>query len=414
MKIEIPYGRGHTTVDIPEPNILEVIRLEKPAAPGDEERIVAEALRNPIASPPLRELAEGKKSAAVLVSDVTRPCPSYKFLPSLLDELEPAGVEDVSIVFGLGIHRAQTDAEKRSLVGEDVAARVNRLADSSEGGYESIGRTGAGTPIEICREVLGRDLLIATGNLEYHYFAGYSAGAKAVLPGACSRRTVQANHSLMLDDRAVAGRHADNPLRQDIEEAGRVVGIDFLFNVILDDRKKIIAAVAGKNNEAHLRGIGVYDGLFKRAVREKADIVITSPGGHPKDMNLYQSQKALDNIKDIVKDGGEIILVASCEEGYGERVFEEWMADVKDYRKLHRRIREEFVLGGHKAVAISKLLAKTKVRLYSCYGPEETERLGFIKAGPLQPYLENRIAASPGLKIIVVPGGSFVQYGGAA
>jgi nickel-dependent lactate racemase len=201
-------------------------------------------------------------------------------------------------------------------------------------------------------------------------------------------------------------------LRQDIEEAGQLVGIDFLFNVILDDKKRVFSAVAGKNNEAHKKGMSLYDAVFRRAVPAKADIVITSPGGHPKDMNLYQSQKALDNVKGIVKDDGEIILLASCEEGYGEKVFEEWMADVRDYEKLHKRITADFVLGGHKAVAISKLLLKTRVQLYSCYTREETERLGFIKAGPLQPYLDKRIAASPDLQIVVVPGGSYVQLAG--
>jgi nickel-dependent lactate racemase len=412
MRIEIPYGRGHTAVDIPDSNILEVIRTEKPGGPGDEQKTIVEALKKPVASRPLVELAKGKKSAVILVSDVTRPCPSHRFLPFIVDELERASVTDISIVFGLGIHRGQTDTEKRQLVGENIAARMRRLVDSNQGEFEPVGHTGAGTPIEVCREVLGRDLLIATGNIEYHYFAGYSAGAKALLPGVCSRRTVRANHSLMLDDRAVAGNYADNPVRKDIEDAGRAVRIDFLFNVILDEKKRIISAVAGKNNEAHVKGIKLYDALFKKAIRAKADIVITSPGGHPKDMNLYQSQKALDNVKEIVKDGGEIILVASCEERYGEKVFEEWMADVRDYEKLRQRIRTEFVLGGHKAVAISKLLSSTRVLLYSCFSQEETERLGFIKAGPLQSYIDRRIAASPDLQVVVVPGGSFVKFQG--
>jgi nickel-dependent lactate racemase len=410
MKIEIPYGHGHTAVDIPDRNIQEIIGAEKPSGSEDEQKIIRDALSNPIVSKPLLELASGKRTAVILVSDVTRPCPSSKFLPFIVDELEAAGVTEISVVFGLGIHRGQTEKEKVRLVGDYVAGKAKRLIDSNEGEFEPIGRTEAGTPIEVCGEILTRDLLIATGNLEYHYFAGYSAGAKALLPGVCSRRTICANHSLMLDDRAVAGRYADNPLRQDIEEAGRVIGIDFLFNVILDDQKKIISAVAGKNNEAHVKGIELYNALFRRAIWEKADIVITSPGGHPKDMNLYQSQKALDNVKEIVKDGGEIILVACCEEGYGEETFKEWMADVNDYGKLHKRIRKEFVLGGHKAVAISKLLAKTRVRLYSCFSREETERLGFIKAGSLQSYLDSRIEASPSLRIVVVPGGGFVQY----
>jgi nickel-dependent lactate racemase len=412
MRIEIPYGREQLALNLPEANILEIVRREKPSGTPDEQEIIGQALKNPIASRPLRELAKGKKRAVILVSDITRPCPSYKFLPFLVDDLEAAAVREIGIVFGLGIHRGQTDSEKRRLVGENVASRVSLLLDSNERGFETIGQTQAGTPIDVCREVLAQDVLIATGNIEYHYFAGYSAGAKAFLPGACSKRTIQANHSLMLDDRAVTGRYADNPVRQDIEEGGRIIGIDFLFNVLLDDDKRIIAAVAGKNNEAHRKGMELYDGLFKRALPAKADIVITSPGGHPKDMNLYQSQKALDNVKEIVKDNGEIILVASCEEGYGEKTFEAWMADVRDYEKLHKRIREEFVLGGHKAVAISKLLSKTRVLLYSCYTREETQRLGFIKVGPLQPYLDGRIMASPGLKIVIVPGGSTVRWGG--
>lgn len=410
MRIEIPYGHEHTAIDIPDDNILEIIRTEKPRHSEDEQNIILEALRNPIASKPLCELAKGKRSAAIVVSDVTRPCPSYKFLPFVVAELEAAGIPDIRIVFGLGIHRGQTEEERRRLVGEYVAGRAKRLIDSNMGDFTLVGYTKAGTPLEVCGEVLTCDLLIATGNLEYHYFAGYSAGAKAVLPGICSRKTIRANHSLMLDDRAVAGNYFNNPLRQDLEEGGQIVGIDFLFNVILDDKKRIISAVAGKNNEAHLKGIELYDSMFKRAISAQADIVITSPGGYPKDINLYQAQKALDNVKGIVKEGGEIILVASCEEGYGEKVFEEWMADVKDYEKLNKKIREEFVLGGHKAVAISRLLAKTKVLLYSCYNKEETERLGFIKAGNLQSYVDRRIAALPELKIVVVPSGSFVQF----
>lgn len=412
MRIEIPYGHEHTEIDIPDDNLLEIIRAERPRHSEDEQKIILQALRNPIASSPLRELAKGKRSAAIAVSDVTRPCPSDKFLPFIVEELEAAGILDIRVIFGLGIHRGQTEEERRKLVGEYVAGKAKRLMDSNRGDFIHLGYTKAGTPIEVCGEVLACDLLIATGNLEYHYFAGYSAGAKAVLPGMCSRKTIQANHSLMLDDRAVAGNYASNPVRQDLEDGGQLVGIDFLFNVILDDKKRIISAVAGKNNEAHQRGIGLYDSLFKRTISAQADIVITSPGGYPKDINLYQAQKALDNVKGIVKEGGEIILVASCEEGYGEKVFEEWMADVKDYEKLDKKIRQDFVLGGHKAVAISRLLTKTKVRLYSCFDKEETERLGFIKAGDLQSYLNGRFAALPDLKIVVVPTGSFVQFGG--
>jgi len=410
MRIDIPYGRKHITVDIPDKNILDVVKKEKTKSIEDEQKIILNALRNPIASKSLHELSKDKRSATILVSDVTRPCPSYKFLPFIVDEMETAGINDISIIFGLGIHRSQTDEERRELVGDYVADKARRLIDSNEGEYKFVGITKTGTPVEVCEEALKSDLLIATANIEYHYFAGYSGGAKSVIPGICSRKTIEYNHRMMLDDKSVTGNFKDNPVRQDIEEAGQIVGIDFLFNVILDDEKRIIAAVSGKNNEAYLRGIVLYNNLFKKVIDEKADIVLTSPGGYPKDINLYQAQKALDNVKGIVKENGEIILVASCEERYGEKVFEEWMADAQDYGKLDARIREKFVLGGHKAVAISKLLSKIRVLLYSCFSQEDTERLGFVKTVPLQSYLDKRIKAEPDLKIVFVPGGSFVQF----
>ena len=412
MKIEIPYGRKQVTVDIPDKNVLDIVKKEKVKSIEDEQKIVLNALRNPVASKSLRELSKDKRNAVILVSDITRPCPSYKFLPFIVDELEMAGINDFSILFGLGIHRSQTDEEKRILVGDYVCSKARRLIDSNQGEYKLVGTTTAGTPIEVSEFTLETDLLIATANIEYHYFAGYSGGAKSVLPGICSRKTIEANHSMMFDNKSVTGNLKDNPVRQDIEEAGHTVGIDFLFNVILDDEKRVIAAVSGKNDEAYLRGIELYSSLFEKIIDEKADIVITSPGGYPKDINLYQAQKAMDNVKEIVKENCEIILVASCEEGYGEKVFEEWMAGVQDYKKLNAQIREKFQVGGHKAVAISKLLSERRVLLYSCFSQAETERMGFFKVSSLQAYLDKRIKAEPDLKIILVPGGSFVQFQG--
>lgn len=390
--------------------MLDIIKSEKPKHLEDEKKIIHRALEKPFASKRLFELANGRGSAAVLVSDITRPSPSYKFLPFLIEELKEAKISDIRIFFGLGIHRNQTDEEKKRLVGQRVADKVETLADHDNKKCQLVGRTKAGTPVEVFEEALNCDLLIATGNLEYHYFAGYSGGAKAVMPGICSRNTIETNHSMMLNDTAVAGKFKDNPIRQDIEEVGKIVGIDFLFNVILDNHKNIIAAVAGKNNEAYLEGIKIYNNFYKKVVNQKADVVITSPGGYPKDISLYQAQKALDNVKGIVKEEGEIILISSCEEGYGEKTFENWMKDSKDFEGLDARIKEKFVLGGHKAVALSKLLSRTRVLLYSCFTEKETENMGFVKLHDVQDYLNKKIASDKDLKIIIVPGGQFVQF----
>ncbi len=227
--------------------------------------------------------------------------------------------------------------------------------------------------------------------------------------GICSRASIQSNHSLMMDERSVSGNFFNNPVRQEIEEVGKIIGIDFIFNVILDDSKNIIAAVAGKNNEAYIKGIKKYDCLFKKEVGTAADIVITSQGGYPKDLNLYQSHKALENVKNIVNENGIIILMASCCEGYGEDVFEEWMSDARDFKFLNKKIKEKFVLGGHKAVAISRVLSDTKVFLYSEFSSSETGNMGFKKIEDIQDYLNNKISQNSGTKITIVPTGRSVR-----
>ena len=411
MHINIPYCKEQIKLEIPENNLLEIIdRSQGISAIGlNEKKLINDALKNPIGCPALKEMAKGKRDACILVSDITRPCPSYKFLPYLVEELKVSGVKNIKVIFGLGIHRSHTEEEKIKLIGPQVFKQVDAV-DSSELDYRMLGTTSFGTPIEIARQALKSDLLIATGNIEYHYFAGYSGGAKAAMPGICTRNSIQANHSMMLEDNACAGNFTNNPVRQDIEEAGKIAAIDFIFNVILDDKKNIIAAVAGKNNEAFLEGIKIYDLFYSITTNKKADIVITSPGNYPKDINLYQAQKALENVKEIVKDGGEIILVASCSEGFGEDVFEEWMKDSNNYEKLYKRIKEKFVLGGHKAVAVSKLMTKAKVSILSDFSTQVTNKIGFKNIDNLQEYLNNRIAKELDLKITIVPNGRFIKY----
>lgn len=411
MNIKIPYGKESIELEIPDKNIQDIIHGgENNSHNLDENVIIRQALESPVKSARLCEIARDKKSAAIIASDITRPCPSYKFLPLLVEELNKAGIENqnIKIILGLGIHRRHTDNEKRKLVGDYIYGHV-KVEDSDISNTKLIGHTAADTPIEVYKGALDCQLLIATGNIEYHYFAGYSGGAKAVMPGICARNSIQFNHKMMLDENAAAGNFYDNPVRQDIEEAGKLAGIGFVFNVILDDKKNIIAAVAGKNNEAYIEGIKKYDLIYKREVKKPADIVITSQGGYPKDINLYQSQKALENVKEIVTEKGTIILVASCSEGFGEDIFEEWMTNAKDYELISSNLKRNFVLGGHKAVAISKILTKTQVFLYSDFSIKATEKMGFKKIENLQEYLDESISQNSSLKITIVPTGRYAR-----
>lgn len=411
MKIDILYGKEKIALEIPDKNIQDIIRGgENRSFSLDENTIIKQALNNPIKSAMLHEIARGKKSVGIIASDITRLCPSYKFLPQLVEELNKGGIENqnIKILLGLGIHRKHTDDEKRKLVGDYIYEHI-KIEDSDISITQLIGYTAVGTPVEVYKGALECELLIATGNIEYHYFAGYSGGAKAVMPGICSRNSIQFNHKMMLEEKAAAGNFYNNPVRQDIEEAGKLAGIGFIFNVILDDKKNIIAAVAGKNNEAYIDGIRKYDSIYKREVSQPADIVISSQGGYSKDINLYQSQKALENVKEIVTKNGTIILAASCSEGFGEDIFEEWMANCKDYELISNNLKKNFVLGGHKAVAISRILSKTEVFLHSEFSLNETEKMGFKKIDNIQEYLDKRISQNSEIKITVVPTGRYVK-----
>jgi lactate racemase len=382
------------------------------ASAGDEQAEIRRALAEPIGSPRLSELAAEARTAAIVVSDVTRPCPSYRFLPALLEELSALRPEDITILFALGGHRVHTDEERLRLVGEEVAGSGVRLVDLDAARCVPVGTTSRGTRLEVFEPYLEADLRICTGNIEYHYFAGFSGGAKAVVPGLCSYAAIRDNHSMMLARTARAGIIDGNPVREDIDEAGGLIGIDFIFNVLLDEEKRIIRAVAGHYLEAHRAGAAAYDARCDLRIPQAADVVVASPGGAPKDINLYQAQKTLDNVGGAVRDGGVIVLVARCREGFGNKVFEEWMTGMGSPQVLIDRIQQEFVLGGHKAAAVAGLLARADVYLVSEF-PDDT-----VQSMCMSPFatVDAAVAAAldstgDGARCLVVPHGSRVTAG---
>jgi len=419
LKLSIPYGDGELPFEVPAGNLLGVItpgcelgeERAPPRAPtgAEEQAEIRRALAEPIGAPRLRELAAGAHSAVIVVSDVTRPCPSYKFLPALLAELAALPRESITILFALGGHRGHTREEQAQLVGAEVAAGGVRLLDLDAAQCVPVGATSRGTRLEVFKPYLDADLRICTGNIEYHYFAGFSGGAKAVVPGLCSYAGIRDNHSMMLSPSARAGVLEGNPVRDDIDEAGGLIGVDSIFNVVLDEQKRIIHAVAGHYLEAHRAGVRLYDERCDVRIDHAADVVIASPGGKPKDINLYQAQKTLDNVAGAVRKGGAIILVARCREGFGQTAFEEWMLGMGSPQVLVDRIQREFVLGGHKAAAIAGLLTAVDVFLVSEL-PDDV-----VRSMCMQPFagVDDAVAAAlarygEGARFLVVPHGSRV------
>lgn len=379
MRLEFGIGTRTETVEVPDQNLLEVLEPNKVEVQRRGVEAVDFALENPVGAPRLRELLHPGQKIAIITSDITRPMPTATVMPSLLDEIYRTGVRphDVTLVFALGSHRPHTEEEKKKLAGERAYHEIN-IEDSDPKDCIHLGTTKAGTPVDITRTVAEADVRICLGNIEYHYFAGYSGGAKAIMPGVSTREAIQCNHRFMVDDRACAGNLKDNPIRSDIEEAAAICGVDYIVNVVLDEHKKIIYAVAGDVTKAHRAGAAFLDTLFLKKLRQRADIVLVSQGGAPKDLNLYQTQKALDNSKHAVREGGTIILIGSCKEGLGEKTFEEWMTRSPSPEAMIERIGRDFQLGGHKAAAIAMVLQKADIILVSDL-PDDFVKSFFLK-----------------------------------
>ena len=383
--LDLPYGSTSLTTTVPEERILGVVVPQDAAEPCDEDGVIRRALANPIGSRPLRDTVRPGQKVVIVTSDLTRPCPADKLLPDVLEELRVAGIPDgdTTIVVALGLHRQMTPMELEKLVGSEVYGRV-AVVNSDPTETLSVGVTSARTPVDLFAPVVRADVRICLGNLEFHWFAGYSGGAKAIFPGCASEQGITANHAMMVKPQAEGGRLAGNPVRADLEEAVAMVGVDFILNVVVDSRKRIVEAVAGDVTKAHRRGCEIVRKRGSVPIPRRAEVVFVSAGGQPKDINLYQAQKALDNAAAAVVDGGVIVWVAECSEGYGNATFEEWIRGSADGDEILRRIQGQFVIGGHKAAAIAAVQRRADIFLVSSMPAGALANIGVKQTDDLQ------------------------------
>jgi len=396
MIVEFGYDKSIIELDLPEENVVAVLKPNILSYEADfsEVKELERSLIEPIGSLGIEKIVRPGETVAIITSDITRPVPSYKILPVLLKRLYGAGIrkEDVTIVFALGSHRPHTEKEMRTMVGDEIYDSI--LCVDSVDDFILVGTSSSGTPYEIFGPVVRADRRICIGNIEFHYFAGYSGGAKAIMPGVSTRAAISANHSKMVLPEAKAGALEGNPVRDDIEEVANFVAIDFILNVVLDEKKHIVKSVAGHHVKAHREGCKYLDSMYLVNIPARADIVIVSPGGYPKDINLYQAQKALDNAKHAVRKGGIVIWLASAKEGLGEHTFEKWMLGHKNAGDMIPHIQENFQLGGHKAAAIAIVLESARIFLVSDLAAD------FIRRCHLEPYSDAKEALHEAFRVL--------------
>ena len=405
------YGEGEIKFPLDPALIVDELTINEFPVLADPVSAIREAIRNPIASPALRDLVKPGQTVAFIVNDPTRVARSYVFLPVLIEELNSAGIPDANmrIVFALGTHRAMTEAEMVEAVGEVVAKRVKMYnpdcRDDSQMRY--FGMTSRGTKVGFSKLVTEVDHIICTGGIVHHFFSGYGGGRKAMLPGVAAYETIRHNHSMMFDPNAVIGRLEGNPVYHDQVEGVEMHRPSFLINVVMDEEKRLLKVFAGDYIEAHKEACKCVDQVYGAKVKQEADLVIASCGGFPKDINVYQLQKTMDNAWCAVREGGVVIILGECREGSGSAQYEKMMQEHKTPERIEAALRANFEIGAHKAYAVTRLMKKAEFILVSSMEPDFARMLLFTPAKTMAEALEKayaKLGAKP--SITLMPMGS--------
>lgn len=407
----LKYGNGKVQFSVEEANVLGELKIKECPVLASPEDAIREAIRNPINAKPLREIVKPGETVAFIVNDPTRVANSHVFMPILLDELNSAGVkdEDMLIVFALGTHRAMDHEEMVHEVGPEVAKRVRmyNTDHKDESQFKFFGTTSRGTPVWFNKLVAEADHIICTGSVVHHFFAGFGGGRKAVFPGVALNETIRRNHSMIFDPDAVIGKLKGNPVYEDQVEGVEMCRPSFLINTVLNEKKEFLKVFAGDYIDAHLEACRFVDSIYGVALKERADLVIATCGGFPKDINVYQMQKTMDNAWCAVKDGGVVIILAECREGSGSALYEKTMKENPTPEKVEAALRANFQIGAHKAYAVTRLMKRAEFIVVSSLDPDFARMLLFTPAKDIEEALVmayGKVGANP--SIILMPQGS--------
>lgn len=406
-QIEVPYGHGIQVCSIPADVECVYGKLRQVEPDQDGGKLISDALESLWGDIHLAKLKKAK-TVAIAVSDTTRPVPTRLILEKLLPWLAQFGIpqDRITVLVGGGLHRPAGKEDLTYLLGEELLKQIGRVvahdADYTED-LAFLGTSSQGTPVYVNKYFAEADYKIVTGMVDAHQFMGFTAGVKGAVIGLGGRPTITGNHVRLFQPGAELGHLEGNPARMDLEEIGKIIGVDMIINVVLNDKKKTVKAVAGHPVLAHRAGVEFAKHVFGVHMT-RADIVIASPGGFPKDINVYQAQKALTPAMQLVKPGGAIILVAQCKEGSGEESFEKEMSWYKDPAEVVAAFKQKpFVIGPHKAYLWSRTLAQTKTILVSDKISADLAQTLMVKVkSTLQEAMDEVLADDPNKKKIAV------------
>ncbi len=417
-RFTLDYGRTGLPVDLPAANLVGPLEIRAVPPLADPEAAIEAALIQPIASPPLAEIARGKASACILVCDITRPVPNSIILGPMLRTLEASGVprDQILILVATGLHRPSTEAERVEMLSAEIAStyRVEDHHGTILDEHTYLGTTENGVPAWIDTRYVSADLKIATGLIEPHLMAGYSGGRKLICPGIAALETVKVWHGprFLEHPKADCGFLDGNPVHEENTRIARLAGCDFIVNVTLDDKRRVTSVVAGDMEAAFLEGVRFVRDVVKAPVASACDIVVTSAAGYPLDTTFYQAVKGLTGCLPIVKQGGTIILAASMTEGVGSPEFQSLFRENDSLETFMHRIlgKDYFVMDQWQLEELAKVRRKARVRIVSDGLPAEVLRSLFVDpaASVESAVAEALVEYGPDATMAVIPKGPYV------
>ncbi|MHC1611187.1 MAG: nickel-dependent lactate racemase family protein [Candidatus Methanospirareceae archaeon] len=367
-KIQIPYGSKQIDLEIEEAELLDVEDGDRRSTATSEEMdVIREALRKPLGTKRLREIVATKdpKSIVIVVDDHTRDTPTEKMLVALSEEIGEDRKDDLTVLVACGTHSPPTEGDLRRILGRYFDRYRIKIHDCDAKDLVYVGTTSRGTPVRLNRDYVNADIKILTGDITLHYYAGFGGGRKSILPGISARETIKKNHALLVDEQARTANLELNPVHLDMSEAAAFAPPDFVLNIIVSGNGDVVDAYAGELNTVFYKGVEVAKDLFRRETHELFDFLVVSAGGFPKDRDLYQATKAIENCYRAVVPGGELVLVAECRDGIGDPYFERWMNEYTSCEDAEEAIRREFVLGGHKAYYVRRVMNSLRLSIVS-------------------------------------------------
>ena len=408
MQVELPYGRGTVTATVPDTIGVDVVDLPDVTPSADPIGEVSDALASPVGGFDWSRW-ERAESVAIAVNDKTRPVPHRFLLPPLLERLAELGIADGAITFHIAVggHPPMTPDEFTAVLPADIVDRYRVVSHDAEdpGGLVHLGETSRGTPVWANRSYAQSACKIVVGTIEPHQFVGFSGGVKSAAIGLAGPATINANHTLMAHPDSLVGTYDSNPARQDVEEVGAMIGVDLALNAILDPHREIVRALAGEPVSVMHAGWPLAVQQAQVEVDLDYPLVVASPGGHPKDLNVYQSQKAVSSAARIVRPGGTIVLTAACPEGSGSDHYEDWVAQRSSNDDVLATFRAEgFRVGPHKAFQLARDSVEARLVVCSEMSDELCDRLLLEHRPGLQQAVDDAIDSfTPEDRIAVLP-----------